>query len=299
MTVPLEEPRYRQRRSNSQLSEYLDCGYKYYLKRVASKQSEETKRPSWSLIGGRATHRVIEAFEKKATYAETSNVKKAWPDPAWTKAKFKAFFLEEIEEEIAISAGSEFEHTSTWFAAAKGKEDFSWWLSEGAHMMEMYAEMNPSNRGFHTLILEPGKLALELEIEYDWDGVPQLMYIDHVTVDSFGVLDIIDYKSGKSMPSDGGLQVITGVHAVQKMFPDRTVRGGNYYHLRTGKLSRLYETKEIPYEAIVHLYHEFDRSEREEIYLPRVSSYCSGCQVRNQCVFGGSATELVKIDKED
>lgn len=274
-------------RSHSQVTQFADCGYKYYL----SRKRDSVQRPSWALIGGRAIHATIETFERKATYAETHKRPDAWPSAAQARTWFRNHMLNEIEKE-KDSAPPEYMELSDWSAANKGKEDFAWWLREGTLMAQYYAEMNPANRGFSTVLLEPGKLALEVRLELDFGSVKDVLIADHMTLDKYGVVDIIDYKSGRMLPQDRGLQVITTAHAVQQLYPHLDVRGGSYFDLRKGKMSRVYQTDEIPLDAIVHMYETMDRAESAGLYLPRVSSFCTSCYVRRDCVYGGEATQL-------
>lgn len=276
-------------RSHSQVTQFGDCGYKYFLNR----KIKLSGKPSWALIGGRTIHRLIEEFEGKAAYAHTSSRPDAWPTASWARARFTALLFEEIEKE-KDKAPPEFQAIADWSAANKGEEDFKWWFKNGQDMAQYYADMNPYGRGFSTVLLEPGKLAIEVELEVMWGSVKDKIIADHLTLDKYGVVDIIDYKSGRRAPQDRGLQVITTAHAVQKLFPHLDVRGGFYYDLRQGKMSRLYETREISEEAIIYLYETMDAAEKSGYYLPRVSSYCSSCYVRTSCVFGGEATKLVK-----
>lgn len=46
--------------SYSQLTTWLDCGWKYYMSRIA-KESEEG---SWWLVGGSAVHKATEVVDK-------------------------------------------------------------------------------------------------------------------------------------------------------------------------------------------------------------------------------------------
>ena len=47
--------------SYSQLSTWLDCGWKYYLTRVEKVQ----EIPAWYLVGGSAVHAATEAYDRE------------------------------------------------------------------------------------------------------------------------------------------------------------------------------------------------------------------------------------------
>lgn len=55
--------------SYSQLTTYLDCGWKYYLSRI----QKVPESGSWWLVGGSSVHEATEVFDKALFNLEASN----------------------------------------------------------------------------------------------------------------------------------------------------------------------------------------------------------------------------------
>jgi putative RecB family exonuclease len=268
-------------RSVSQIKEYSDCGYAYYLRRVLKLGTEW---PSWWYVGGRAFARFKEWYENEASIAVL------FPTPDQSALEFQLILTECIarEEELTGVARAE------WKAAKSGTENEAWWFEHGAGMARLYANRNPQQRPFKTLRMPDGTLALELEFRADFDGVGVRGFIDHVTIDREGYVDVIDDKSGANPPTDR-FQLDVYASALEKAYdlvPAR-VAYANAREQKKGSHLTTYAwdgSRRLPTTERIQ---RMDRAERDRVYLPVVGKQCSYCNVRKSCMFGGTGEEIL------
>lgn len=270
------EDRKRATWSHSRLNDYTECGERYRRKRI----DKEVECPSWALIGGRAIHQSIEAFETTVVLGDQ------WPDEDFMARTFQSRLIQEVTAAMERSVGGEYADPSTWMAADKGKEDLSWWMDKGTSMARLYAYRNPPGRRYRTMKMPDGKWGMEVHFIHTWpNGVRTQGYIDNISIDDDDVVDIVDYKAGKTRP--GGIQIIEYLHVVRSILgSDTTIRGGTYYDLRNGQYSRVYTEDELSPEDIGEVYRQAQMAELNGVYLPNVGLHCKRCSFQKDCQFG-------------
>lgn len=272
-------PDRHQHRSVSQITSYAECGYRYKLERVV----KVPQTPAWWFVGGSAFHTFVEFYEREA-------LRGAWLNEEDAAVAFSNALVQAIIDELAVSEVD----SSSWRAAAKGTEGEEWWFTNGAKMARLYARNNPPDRPFKTLILPDGEPAIEMPFKIAAGNVWVEGFIDHLTIDNNGYVDVVDFKSGSRRPV-GKFQLELYAAAVEKFLGVRVARV-SYYMTRPrsdGQHLSSYSWTPDRLPFIEHQVMEMDRAERAGIYLPVVTSFCGGCGVREYCPFGGTGDEVL------
>ncbi len=281
----MDPPTRHQRRSASQVTSYSKCGYQYYLERVV----KVPRRPTWWFAGGRAFAETKETIE--TMMADASG--KQWP----STADAERVYVGKLAQEVARVAGETETDPDTWAKAQQGSEDGAWWFREGARMAALYIERNPVDRPFKTLVMPDGKLALEVEFAHAFGNVNVTGFIDQLTLDKHGYVDVVDDKTGK-VPEDP-LQLDMYAMAAEHHYGVSVART-NYYMARPigPKAARQDHMVTRPWvpgvreDAVIDRIARMDAAERAGVYLPVVSNLCKGCGVRAACPYGGTASGI-------
>lgn len=275
-------------RSVSQITAAADCGIKLALYR------EPEDRPAWWFVAGTVLHTAIEAYERGIIAGEGSWVtaREAWNPTFYAE-------IERVREATGVP-------TDRWRAARGGAEGYDWWRVEGEQMLARYMDWSHKRHAAGWSILTIGDApVLEYPFRLDVQGIPVDGFIDQAWTEAVGYngeqvgkVEIIDLKFGSSRPDDR-FQLGVYAHAVVLALaaftagpgagPVPTI-GGAYYLGRKGELYGQADDLRavVPWDDVVHRTLVTDAMDRSGLYLPRRSSFCNSCGVRDLCPAGAS-----------
>jgi hypothetical protein len=256
-------------RSVSQISGFADCGLRYRLERRDGHQP----RPAWWNVGGKALHACVERHLRGDLPAPGG-----WND----------VFHYEISKTVQASGIP----MDTWRAAARGAEGYTWWLVEGERMLDQYlvAQAGWLEEGWRPLVIDGVPVvewAFTLNITAPDDpsrSVPLVGVIDQAWARGNEVR-VRDIKAGKSAPDDA-FQLKAYARALRAAAPSgaREVQWtGDFYRARQGETTLSVDLGTEVDDEVTYRVMTMDAAERLGLYLPRVSSYCGGCGVREHC----------------
>ena len=189
----------RKVRSYSQLTQFRQCGWEFYLRRV--RRLKET--PSVWAPAGSAFHSATEAFDRH-WYHEglglgSASISQALRenDPMAQADYWQNLFEIELDDNLDKLRENDPDE-SKWRAASKGKEDITWWRKAGREMVGRYIDFRSRTEDALVIAAVEGGPAVEVEIHTEFDGVPVVAFVDRLYQDKqTGVYDVVDYKSGR------------------------------------------------------------------------------------------------------
>lgn len=250
--------------------------------------------PLWGAIGGTAFHACVEEVERDSYWLNPPE--RALTQPLWSMAFHKA-----IAEEHAKGHGIGMDD---WYASNRGRENYAWWLEEGAAMVDRYVRYRQEHADGRTvLILPDGRPAIELELNLELYGrldetgstLPLKVILDIVWLMPDGSLEIWDHKTKSRMDEDT-IQLGTQAWALRGLLEEMErgdVRpwGGitaRYFDARKGTLTDAFDPLERhPLAELELRYADLDDRRRNRPAVPRPSALCKACPMRWLCPAGG------------
>lgn len=198
----------------------------------------------------------------------------------WTDA-----FLEEVEQrkEKSDYDPSEWRAGGRVSKAWPNKEDSTWWLSNGPHMLQQWADWweRSKGEGWTVWTTPTGVPAVELPVMAIIGSVPLRGYIDAILVDPDGDLCLMDWKTSAREP-EAPVQLGAYRVAVQKTL-NVEVNLGTYYLARKGDMGHVYDLS-IYTEKLVGPWLQRAKAMQDQgLFIPKPSSLCSACGVRPFC----------------
>lgn len=285
-TPVIAEPATRRTRSYSQITDYLKCGWAFYLKRIRKMPQAQSV---W-LAGGTAFHLASEALDREwfeKGPAESADV---------YVAEFEKQFAIELDQ-IRLKEPDEMK----WRTAGKptkarpNGEDQIWWLEAGKQMVRDYYAWRISTEDILTLAAVEGGPAIEVEIRTLLGGVPTVAYVDRVFQDTrSGVLEVVDMKSG-ARPITSPDQL--GHYSVMLAEKQMDVTYGSYYSARKGAKTEPFNLTGYTPASVGEMYRWVDDRINAGVFEPSITPLCKTCSVKKFCEFQGGvlppATEEV------
>lgn len=175
-------------------------------------------------------------------------------------------------------------------------EDERWWAQNGPDMVARWMKFRRES-GMSIWTTPDGRPGIELSIsEYLPGGVRVRAIIDRVMVDPNGELGVVDIKTG-SRPPASPMQLAFYAAAIETAFGVRPTWGG-YWMARTGDIPERVGLDRYPTEMVARWARDYQRAARLGIYVPKPSSFCSSCGVREHCYMWGYDTEARQWDDD-
>jgi hypothetical protein len=234
--------------SYSALGTYQECGWKYNLTKI---QDVPEKHAVW-FTGGSAVHKATEMYDLNPGLAEN----------IWNNAWF-----EQVKEDEEL-------HGDMMSWEYIKREDMSWWYGEGLWMLERWIEFRSNGWNIY-------KDYIEKQYEVPLDNTVVKMAIDRVMTDFDGNVVLLDIKTGASSQRHP-LQLATYAWALRKMDGLEVDKAG-FWDARTGHVTT-WSLEHLATQEVEHIYSEFDRARKAEIFLPNLSN-CGRCGVLSYCKF--------------
>jgi RecB family exonuclease len=263
----------RRTRSYSQLSEFHQCSWRFYLRRFLKVKEQ----PSVWTAGGNAFHKTTEMFDEMLWQENDLSKQDARP---WY-GTFVDQFENELDELRAINPDE-----STWRAASKGREDVAFWRKLGPVLISQYIQWRTSTNDTLRIAAVKGAPAVEVKVETSLGGVPVVGYIDRVFQDTeTGVLEIVDYKSGARMPQTPDQ---LGQYSVQLEQQEGVpVTWGAFYNARKATLDGPIDLRRYTEQSFGEEYQQLEASLEAKKFEPNITALCKACGVKDACKFVG------------
>ncbi|MET8839705.1 PD-(D/E)XK nuclease family protein [Streptomyces rubiginosohelvolus] len=258
-----------QPRSVSQTQQYEQCGWRWYLQRVARVRP----RPAAWSIHGTAFHSAAEAWERSSRTLAADEVTELFHDEYTSNVN--AALAEEPD-------------TGRWMSAGRytGGEDIERRYHLGMEQTAAYVEWSKANRP--ALWTEPRKRepALELSFMVELGGVPVRGFIDQALDEGDGSVRVRDLKTG-TMKSKFQLQTYSV--AVRKLW-GVAVNKADWYLARDGRLSRPLKVGEVSEDEIGQRFADMDAAVKRGDFPANPGFDCRFCDVSHACVFFSTKT---------
>ncbi|WJV49927.1 RecB family exonuclease [Streptomyces flavofungini] len=247
-------------RSVSQVEQYEKCPYRFYLRRVV----RIPPRPAAWSIQGTAFHAACEAYERSErvmtceevadVYSETyTDLTRAalsrTPDTEhWLRAKGEG--TQDIEDRYALGVAQ----TRAYVEWALGRESGIWRDSRGVP-------------------------AIELHLTAPLGGVIVQGYIDQLTTDEAGALNVRDLKTGTTRSK---FQLATYGALVRAALGEEVNRG-DWYMAKTGKPSRAVDISEGAGHKVSEKFRAMDEGVKRGDFPAKAGFECRFCDVSHAC----------------
>ncbi|MFD5689618.1 RecB family exonuclease [Streptomyces rubiginosohelvolus] len=258
-----------QPRSVSQTQQYEQCGWRWYLQRVARVRP----RPAAWSVHGTAFHSAAEAWERSSRTLAADEVTELFHDEYTSNVN--AALAEEPD-------------TDRWMSAGRytGGEDIERRYHLGMEQTAAYVEWSKANRP--ALWTEPYKQepALELSFMVELGGVPVRGFIDQALDEGDGSVRVRDLKTG-TMKSKFQLQTYSV--AVRKLW-GVAVTKADWYLARDGRLSRPLKVGEVSEDEIGQRFADMDAAVKRGDFPANPGFDCRFCDVSHACVFFSTKT---------
>ncbi|MCT6776118.1 PD-(D/E)XK nuclease family protein [Streptomyces sp. CS7] len=258
-----------QPRSVSQTQQYEQCGWRWYLQRVARVRP----RPAAWSVHGTAFHSAAEAWERSSRTLAVDEVTELFHDEYTSNVN--AALAEEPD-------------TDRWMSAGRytGGEDIERRYHLGMEQTAAYVEWSKANRP--ALWTEPYKQepALELSFMVELGGVPVRGFIDQALDEGDGSVRVRDLKTG-TMKSKFQLQTYSV--AVRKLW-GVAVTKADWYLARDGRLSRPLKVGEVSEDEIGQRFADMDAAVKRGDFPANPGFDCRFCDVSHACVFFSTKT---------
>ncbi|MBT2587988.1 PD-(D/E)XK nuclease family protein [Arthrobacter sp. ISL-95] len=265
MVAP-EPPRLR--RSVSQLTSFSQCSEAYRLQKVA----KAPQRPAAWYAMGRAAHKAIEDYENSGR--------------SQTAPELVEVFNEAYDAEINADL-LKWPDWDSWLTGGRkgGEQDVADRRVIGAYQVEQYIEYALENAAVWRVI------ASEVEFEIEIGGVITTGFMDQIRQHVDGSLEVADPKGGSTVPGSGVQLAVYG-RAVEEHMGVRPTRACFIKLARPattrGKAKPTtelhHDLSQWPDEMLDRMFRDFDKAERQGLYLPNPTEDCHRtCGVAQYC----------------
>lgn len=134
-------------------------------------------------------------------------------------------------------------------------------------------------------------LARELRVEGEVDGVPFLCVIDRISIDPDGNVEVVDYKSSKSIYRQGGAdsnsdQIVLNAVFLEAAGHEFQPTRGRFFYTRLGKTTEVdlsEESKAAARKMLVKAWNAHNRFHDKGVFPTNTSGLCGGCPLVNYC----------------
>lgn len=260
------------RRSVSQLTSYASCSEAYRLQKVAKAPS----RPAAWFTMGTAAHHAIESWEKSGRELTDTQVAEL----------FDSAYDEGINEQLL-----KWPEWDSWMTGGrkKGEQDAEDRKVLGAYQVEQYIAYALENAAAWRVV------ASEVEFNIELGPVDVIGYIDQIRQHLDGQIEVADLKGGSTIPGSAFQLGVYALAAEEYMGVKPTkasfiklarMKSGNTKERPTTELS--HDLEPWTRELITQMFTDFDKAERQGLYLPNPQDGCERtCGVAQFCTVPG------------
>ena len=272
--------------SYSQSNTLSTCSYQWYLGR--GRRVPEI--PSWGSTGGNAVHKATEEHDRELFNGNT------WTDTECREA-FHQYLTDEINDRQERSGRDKAEFYAGGRASKQypNKEGEDWWRDNGPAMVLRWKSwMQVTPWELAVLSDENGEAfpAVEVPVEGDFGGVHVVGYVDRFFTYQDHTI-CLDIKSNARVPDEPKQLGLYGVMATPWF--GEPVRLGAYWMARTGASTELKDLSVFTPERFAYEFAAGQRIIDERAFVPKVSSLCKGCGVRESCYAFSATREALEL----
>ncbi|MFD7017193.1 RecB family exonuclease [Streptomyces sp. NPDC059928] len=251
-------------RSVSQITEFEECPYKSWLKRV---ERIEPRPAAWS-THGTAFHTAAEHFEKSG--------RELTADQAVT------VFQDEYSKGINRDLGK-VNDIDQWMRANRGTaaDDLEDRFAKGTEQTRRYVEYVQDQAP--VLWRPDGEApAVEMYFKADFEGVKLRGYIDQVVLNKDETLRVRDLKTGSTKSK---FQLWVYGLALNQLYPDEQVTNGDWYLAKDHRISRPVKMADADQDAITERIVSMDQGVKSGDFPAKPGFGCRFCDVSHACSF--------------
>jgi len=260
-------------RSVSQLKQYRQCGYQYWLARFAKDEDGQRiwQRPAAWFPQGTGVHEAVDWWEKTGRTGSLEEMQLVYTE-AFDRA---------VSEYTEQAPNFDEWFGSGWrYPAVKDlPRRFDIGLEQVEKYFRYYTEKHPDEVLYRT---HDGQPFVEVGFELQLGEVWVRGYIDQVYWDPEGrVWRVRDVKTGKNPGDETQLAVYAVV--VNEEY-GTAIDSGDYWMARTGKPTLVYDLRAWPKSRIIDEFAELEEGVRAERFEPNPSKEnCMFCPVQAAC----------------
>ena len=253
-------------RSVSQVKQYRDCPYQYYLQRV----ERVWQRPAAWLSQGTAVHKAAEEWERSG---RTMSARDA-------QGVFRESYADSVNEMCETTPRLDW-----WFASGPygGEADIERRYHKGLEQTAKYVSYYEGKGSEDVIWITPdGTPAIELPFDVEFGGVKVRGYIDAVVTTPHGVV-VRDNKTGNK-PGDE-FQLAVYAQAIRQQH-GQTINHGDFWMGKTGKPTKLLDLFEWGEQEVAEAFSEMDSAVKAEQFDAKPEpDKCRFCSVSVSCPF--------------
>ncbi|MFF3672415.1 RecB family exonuclease [Streptomyces sp. NPDC002120] len=254
-------------RSVSQVKQYNQCAYGFYLARIAR---EPELQAAW-LPMGVAVHSAAELWEKSSRTAPLADA----------EAEFTKVYTRMANESLEREPDE-----AGWQASGpyKGFEDLDRRYLVGLDQVGKYVQWykdNPDER----IWVDPADSAPAIEQRFDlnFDGVKVIGFIDQVLEHPKHGVHVRDIKTGVIPAMDDTFQLDTYALAVNRTYGTECA-SGDFWAGKTGRPSRVRKL-DVDADRIAETFVTADQKIKAGDYRPNPGEACGRCPVQRSCQY--------------
>ncbi|WP_327377687.1 PD-(D/E)XK nuclease family protein [Streptomyces sp. NBC_01216] len=251
-------------RSVSQITEFEECRYKSWLKRV---ERVQPRPAAWS-THGTAFHTAAERFELGGREVAAEDAVSIFRDE-YTKGISRD--LETVND------------VDLWLRANRGSaaQDLEERYEVGSRQTREYVEYVQE----HAPVLwrpDGEKPAIELYFMADFEGVKLRGYIDQVVKNKDDSNRVRDLKTGSTRSK---FQLWVYEMALNRLYPEQEATSGDWYLAKTGKVSRPVKLADADQDEIIERIVRMDQGVKSGDFPASPGFACRFCDVAYACPF--------------
>jgi hypothetical protein len=262
--------------SHSQFEDYISCGEKYRLKRVA----QATQEVSLNAAAGTAFHHWSEDYDR-------GSLLEGWTEPELPAAHWPDY-LESAVAEKELQSGTT---RDTWRISGRvskrtpDKESYGHWRDQlGPELIDSYVKWRQTAGYKLAVDLVPDEFDTDVGLEYcvsfRLGNTTVRGFVDRIMVDELGNYGVVDIKAGARKQVSAQKQTYA-VGCRKRSIP---ITWTATYYARKGALTKpqfdIWDEGRLSY-----LYEQMQAAKDAGFYLPNPGEHCSWCSVRDFCQF--------------
>ncbi|MFD8789291.1 MULTISPECIES: RecB family exonuclease [Streptomyces] len=254
-------------RSVSQVKQYNQCPYAFYLARIAR---EPELQAAW-LPMGVAVHAAAELWEKSG---RTAALEDAQAEFAKVYTRMANDALEREPDEEGWQASGPYQ----------GFTDLDRRYGVGLDQVAKYLQWYKDNPGERVWV-DPvtNSPAIEARFDLEFDGVKVLGFIDQVIDHPKGDVRVRDIKTGAIPGMDDTFQLDTYAVAINRKYGTECITG-DFWAGKTGRPSRVRKL-EANSDKIAEVFVTADQRIKAGDYRPTPGEACGRCPVQRSCQY--------------
>ncbi|WP_370422524.1 RecB family exonuclease [Streptomyces sp. QH1-20] len=263
-------------RSVSQVTEFEECPYKAWLKRV---ERIEPRPAAWS-THGTAFHSAAEAFEKSGRELTADQAVTVFQDEYCQGINHDLGKLNDIDQWMRANKGTAADDLEERYeAGSRQTREYVEYVQE--HAPVLWYPKEHKRDGVWQVV--NGAPAVELYFMVEFGGVKVRGFIDQVLLNRDDSKRVRDLKTGSTKSK---FQLHVYGLAVNQLYPDEApVTNGDWYLAKTGRVSRPVKMADADEDEITERIVSMDQGVKAGDFPAKPGFGCRFCDVSHGCSF--------------